>query len=281
MIVKSKGENISPAVDKTLGILDRLGIAPMMEKEAAERFRPQAHFSIAEMRHKADFVIVLGGDGTLLYTSRLFRLIDIPILAFNMGRLGFIMELDIDDLETAIKDAAENKLNVKRRMKLTSSIYENDKIVFEEESLNEVVINKGAPSRMLELIIIIDGGFVTKYRSDGLIISTPTGSTGYTISAGGPIVHPDLDNIILSPICPHSLNMRPIVIPHKSRVEVHVETQNAESFVTFDGQIVKPFKSSHRIVVKKSPVYASFAVKRDRDYYSVLRKKLGWGGELC
>lgn len=281
MIVKSKGENISPAVDKTLEILDRWGIAPMMEKEAAERFRPQAYFPIAEMRRKADFVIVLGGDGTLLYASRAFRLIDIPILAFNMGRLGFIMELDIDDLETVIKDAAENKLNVKRRMKLTSSIYEDDKIVFEEESLNEVVINKGAPSRMLELIIMIDGGFVTKYRSDGLIISTPTGSTGYTISAGGPIVHPDLDNIILSPICPHSLNMRPIVIPHKSLVEVHVETQNAESFVTFDGQIVKPFKSSHRIVIKKSPVYASFAVKRDRDYYSVLRKKLGWGGELC
>lgn len=282
LIVKPKGDNLQTVVNDLLKILEKYDINPMMTEETALRFKPKATFStIAEMRRMADFVIVLGGDGTLLHTSRMFRLIDIPIIAFNLGRLGFIIELDIEDFETVINDAVNDKLQTKRRMKLTSSIYEDGGIVFEEESLNEVVINKGAPSRMLELSIYIDCRFVSQYRSDGLIISTPTGSTGYTISAGGPIVHPDMDTIILAPICPHALNMRAIVVPHTSVIEVRVESINAESFVTFDGQVVKPFDKSHRIVVKKSPVYANIAVKHNRDYYSVLRNKLGWGGELC
>lgn len=282
LIVKPKGDNLHSVVNDLLKILEKYDITPMMTEETARRFQLEAtFFTVGEMRRMADFVIVLGGDGTLLHTARMFRLIDIPIVAFNLGRLGFIIELDIADFETVINDAVNDRLQTKRRMKLTSTIYDGKGTIFEEESLNEVVINKGGPSRMLELSIYIDGGFVTKYRSDGLIISTPTGSTGYTISAGGPIVHPDLDTIILAPICPHALNMRPIVVPHTSVIEVRVESVNAEAFVTFDGQMVKPFDNSHRIVVKKSPIYANIAVKHNRDYYSVLRNKLGWGGELC
>lgn len=282
LIVKAKGDNLSETVKNVLEVLAKYDICPMAEKETVERFNLDIpYFSATDMRRMADFVIVLGGDGTLLYTARMFRLVEIPILAFNLGHLGFIIELDIVDFENVICDTINNKITVKRRMKLTSAIYEDNQLVFEEESLNEVVINKGAPSRMLELSIYIDGVFVAKYRSDGLIISTPTGSTGYTISAGGPIVHPDLDMIILSPICPHALNMRPIVIPHSSSVEVRVVSPGSESFITFDGQIVKPFKNNHKIVVKKSPVYANIVSKPGRDYYSVLRDKLGWGGDIC
>lgn len=282
LIVKAHGKNLPETVKNVLGVLSKYDIRPMAEKETVERLNLDIpYFSATDMRQLADFVIVLGGDGTMLYTARMFRLVEIPILAFNMGHLGFIIELDIADFENIICDIVNNKVTIKRRMKLTSAIYENDILVFEEESLNEVVINKGAPSRMLELSIYIDNVFVAKYRSDGLIISTPTGSTGYTISAGGPIVHPDLDMIILSPICPHALNMRPIVIPHASEVEVRVISPGAESFITFDGQIVKPFKNNHRIVVKKSPVYANIVAKPGRDYYSVLRDKLGWGGDIC
>lgn len=203
LIVKPKGDNLHSVVNDLLKILEKYDITPMMTEETARRFQLEAtFFTVGEMRRMADFVIVLGGDGTLLHTARMFRLIDIPIVAFNLGRLGFIIELDIADFETVINDAVNDRLQTKRRMKLTSTIYDGKGTIFEEESLNEVVINKGGPSRMLELSIYIDGGFVTKYRSDGLIISTPTGSTGYTISAGGPIVHPDLDTIILAPICP-------------------------------------------------------------------------------
>ena len=282
LIVKPKGDNLPSVVKNVLKIFDKYGIKPMVEKETVERFSLKIpYFSVGDMRHMADFVVVLGGDGTLLYTTRMFRLIDIPIIAFNLGRLGFIIELEMEDFETTIIDAIENKLNIKRRMKITSSIYENNQIIFEEESLNEVAINKGAPSRMLELSIDIDGDLVARYRSDGLIIATPTGSTGYTISAGGPIVHPDMDTIILSPICPHALNIRPIVVPKHSVIEIRVEADNGKSFVTFDGQIVKPFNHNHRLVVKKSPIYANLVVRQNRNYYSVLRQKLGWGGNIC
>ncbi len=282
LIVKPRGENLPSIVNYVLEVLKKYDINPMVEHETAVRFNINIPtFSIQDMRRLADFVIVLGGDGTLLYTSRMFRLINIPILAFNLGRLGFIMELEMSDFEQIISDAVNNKLNLKRRMKITSEIKSGNEVIFEEEALNEVVINKGAPSRMLELSLYIDGSHITKYRSDGVIISTPTGSTGYTISAGGPIVHPDMDTIIVSPICPHALNIRPIVLPHRSVISVKLESKSVEAVVTFDGQIVRQFRQEQEIIIKRSPVYANIAVKQGRNYYSVLKNKLGWGGELC
>ncbi|MDE7169179.1 MAG: NAD(+)/NADH kinase, partial [Mucispirillum sp.] len=188
---------------------------------------------------------------------------------------------DISEFEKTIQDFLDNKAVIKRRMKLSGSIIKNDKCIFEEEALNEIVINKGAPSRMVELSIFIDGNFVTRYRSDGAIISTPTGSTGYTISAGGPIVHPDLDTIILSPICPHALNIRPIVLSKTSRVDVRVETANVECYATFDGQVVRVFENDSMLSVCRSSEYLNLMVKQSRNYYSVLRDKLGWGGIPC
>ena len=134
---------------------------------------------------------------------------------------------------------------------------------------------------MIELSIFINNSFVTRYRSDGAIISTPTGSTGYTISAGGPIVHPDLDSIILSPICPHALNIRPIVLPKTSVVDIHIETSNVECYATYDGQIVRPFNSGSILRVVRSSCDLHLAVSQDRNYYSILRDKLGWGGIPC
>lgn len=282
LIVKPRGDSLPKTVEYVLGILKKYNINPMIDNETAVRFSLNLPtFSIQDMRRLADFVIVLGGDGTLLYASRVFRLINIPILAFNLGRLGFIMELEMQDFERIISDAVSDRLVLKRRMKITSEIRNGKDIVFEEEALNEVVINKGAPSRMLELSIFIDGSHITRYRSDGVIVSTPTGSTGYTISAGGPIVHPDMDTIIVSPICPHALNIRPIVLPHTSTITIKLESSGVEAFVTYDGQIVRPFRNNQEIIIKKSPVYANIAVKYDRSYYSVLKEKLGWGGELC
>lgn len=282
LIVKPRGDDLPKIVEYVFGVLKKYGINPMVEKETVLRLNLDIpYFSIPDMRRLADFVVVLGGDGTLLYTSRIFRLINIPILAFNLGRLGFIMELEMGDFERIISDVVSDRLTLKRRMKITSEIRRGKEVIFEEEALNEVVINKGAPSRMLELSIYIDGSHVTRYRSDGVIVSTPTGSTGYTISVGGPIVHPDMDTIIVSPICPHALNIRPIVLPHTSVITVVLESRNIEAFVTYDGQIVRPFGNDCEIIIKKSPVYANIAVKYDRNYYSVLRDKLGWGGELC
>ena len=219
LIVKPKGE-VKQQVEYAVSVLEKYNIIPLMENETVERLILNAKsYTITEMRNMADFVIVLGGDGTLLYASRIFRFLSVPILGFNLGRLGFIMEHHMEDFEQVIKSYIENKVIIQRRMKLSGEIIDNDIKIYEEDALNEIVINKGAPSRMIELSIYIDNNFVTRYRSDGAIISTPTGSTGYTISAGGPIVHPDLDTIILSPICPHALNIRPIVLPNQTLLQ--------------------------------------------------------------
>ncbi len=281
LIVKPKGE-VKNIVEKVIQVLESKGIVPMLEKETIERLvLNKDSFSISDMRSQADLVVVLGGDGTLLYASRMFRFLSVPVLGFNLGRLGFIIEFNIDEFEKVINNFIAEKLIIKRRMKVSGIILENGANVFEEEALNEIVINKGAPSRMIELSIFIDNSFVTRYRSDGAIISTPTGSTGYTISAGGPIVHPDLDSIILSPICPHALNIRPIVLPKTSTIDIRVETSNVECYATYDGQIVRPFNSGSILRVVRSSCDLHLAVAQDRNYYSILRDKLGWGGIPC
>lgn len=281
LIVKPKGE-VKQQVEYAVSVLEKYNIIPLMENETVERLILNAKsYTITEMRNMADFVIVLGGDGTLLYASRIFRFLSVPILGFNLGRLGFIMEHHMEDFEQVIKSYIENKVIIQRRMKLSGEIIDNDVKIYEEDALNEIVINKGAPSRMIELSIYIDNNFVTRYRSDGAIISTPTGSTGYTISAGGPIVHPDLDTIILSPICPHALNIRPIVLPKSSTVAIRVETPNVECYATFDGQIVRPFASGSILKVTKSTGDLNLVVSPNRNYYSILRDKLGWGGMPC
>lgn len=281
IIVKPKGE-IKEVLERVIYVLEKNNITPMLEDETVKRFIINREgYSIADMRNMADIVISLGGDGTLLYTSRVFRFLNVPVFAFNLGRLGFIVELNIEDIEEVIKSYIENRLVIKRRMKISGVIMNEEKSIFEEEALNEIVINKGAPSRMVELSIYIDGNFVTRYRSDGAIISTPTGSTGYTISAGGPIVHPDLDSIILSPICPHALNIRPIVLPKTSTVDIRIESSNVECYATFDGQIVRPFESGSILRVTRSSGDLNLVMNPERNYYSILRDKLGWGGIPC
>lgn len=281
LIVKPKGE-LKETVENAVKILESNGITPLLEKETVERLiLNRESCSISDMRSMADAVIVLGGDGTLLYASRMFRFLNVPVIGFNLGRLGFIMEHNIEDFEKVLNDFINKKLIIKKRMKVDGIILENGENVFEEEALNEIVINKGAPSRMIELSIFINNSFVTRYRSDGAIISTPTGSTGYTISAGGPIVHPDLDSIILSPICPHALNIRPIVLPKTSTIDIRIETSNVECYATYDGQIVRPFNSGSILRVQRSSADLNLAVSENRNYYSILRDKLGWGGIPC
>lgn len=281
LIVKPKGE-LKDTVENAVKILESNGITPLLEKETVERLiLNRESCSISDMRSMADAVIVLGGDGTLLYASRMFRFLNVPVIGFNLGRLGFIMEHNIEDFEKVLNDFINKKLIIKKRMKVDGIILENGENVFEEEALNEIVINKGAPSRMIELSIFINNSFVTRYRADGAIISTPTGSTGYTISAGGPIVHPDLDSIILSPICPHALNIRPIVLPKTSTIDIRIETSNVECYATYDGQIVRPFNSGSILRVQRSSADLNLAVSENRNYYSILRDKLGWGGIPC
>lgn len=281
LIVKPKGD-VKSKVESAIQILRKYNIEPLIEKETVERLiLSEQSYSINYIRENADVIIILGGDGTLLYSTRVYKGRDIPFLGFNLGTVGFIMELNFDDFEKHIVNFLNNKSFIKKRMKIQGTLIEDDVEIFKEEALNEIAINKGAPSRMVDLSVYIDNNLVTRYRSDGAILSTPTGSTGYTISAGGPIVHPDLNSIILSPICPHSLNIRPIVVPKSSVLDVVLETKNAECYVTYDGQIVRPFNAGNRIRINQAEKSLSIVTEENRNYYSILRDKLGWGGSPC
>jgi len=236
--------------------------------------------SIEDIRLEADCVIVLGGDGTLLHTAELFKNIDIPILPFNLGRLGFLMELDLHNIEYYIDAMINNQLNIKERMKLSSSIYKADELLSENEVLNEIVLNKNIPAKILEIEIKIESVVISRCRADGLIISTPTGSTGYALSAGGPIIYPELDAILIAPICPHALYMRPIIIPSTSVLSISI-TSISEAYITYDGRDIHNFTHHDKIVVKRSPSTLKLVVDSNKNFYSILKKKLGWGGDFC
>ena len=282
VIVKPK-YSIKDNVLNVIEILNKYNIDILLEQQSVSMLDLNiSGYKSDDIKNMADFAIVLGGDGTLLYASRILSSSQIPILTFNLGRLGFIIENEILDFEKVLSDYLSNQLLSQNRMKLEGIIQtKNGDVIFKENALNDIVISKGAPSRMIELIIYIDGCFVTKYRSDGAIISTSTGSTGYTISAGGPIVHPDLDNIIFLPICPHALNIRPIVLSGNSKISITIETPNTDCSITYDGQIVKEFSAGSLLSVQKSQSSLNLVVNPERNYYNILRSKLGWGDISC
>jgi NAD+ kinase len=171
----------------------------------------------------------------------------------------------------------DGNYKTEKRMKLFSSIECDNCNVFEIDVLNDVVINKGALARIIEMDVWIDNKFVSTYRADGLIIASPIGSTAYTLAAGGPIVYPALNSIIITPICPHSLTHRPIVVSGDSEINVIVRNDNEKVFITFDGQICQRIEANQKIIVKKADTYLNLVVSPNQEYFAVLREKLGWG----
>ncbi len=230
-----------------------------------------------ELASRADLVVALGGDGTLIHAARLLRGRPVPILGVNLGSLGFLTELPQPELFTALEWTFAGKSRVESRMKLACRLYRGGELVVEDEVLNDVVINKGALARLTDYEMSIDGTFVTLYKSDGVIVATPTGSTAYSLSAGGPIVHPSIDCLIITPICPHSLTQRPIVLPGDQAVSLTLRSDTPDVFLTLDGRAGHPFLPADRIEVRKAQS-RTLVVKNPRmDYFAILRQKLRWG----
>lgn len=224
-----------------------------------------------------DLLVVLGGDGTFLSAVRHIGGLEIPVLGVNLGALGFLTEIAAGELFTTLDVLLAGKGVVEKRMTLKGEIVRGGQVMESFNVLNDVVFSKGALARISELEVWADGLFLTLYRADGLIVSTPTGSTAYSLSAGGPIVHPTLPAIVLSPICPHAMSHRPIILGPGSMVEVRLKEMNGEVFVTLDGQwgvaleqndVVRVFRSPSSVLIVRAP---------DRDYFSLLRSKLMWG----
>jgi NAD+ kinase len=224
-----------------------------------------------------DFIIVLGGDGTMLSVSRLVGGKEIPVLGVNIGGLGFLTAVHKDQVFEVLEKVLSGQCTVEERIMLTACVFRHSECIAEYEVVNDVVVNKGALARIIDLETYIDHNYVATFKADGLIVSTPTGSTAYALSAGGPILYPTLNCIVLAPICPHTLTNRPIVLPDYVHVEMVLRSQNEDVFLTVDGQVGFSLKQGDTVAVKKSLHRAKFFIPCERDYFNILRTKLKWG----
>jgi NAD+ kinase len=222
-------------------------------------------------------VIVLGGDGTMLSVARLVAHKGIPILGINLGSLGFITEVNRDEIKDAIDRMIGGECSIEERLMLNVHIHRQEEKLTDFSALNDVVINKGALARIIDLETFIDHNYVTTYKADGLIVSTPTGSTAYSLSAGGPILYPTLGVVTITPICPHTLTNRPVVISSKSFIEINLQSESEDVYLTLDGQIGVPLRKGDRIEIKESAYKAKLLIPCDKDYFKILRTKMKWG----
>lgn len=231
----------------------------------------------ATLGAQVDLVVVLGGDGTLLAVAREIGTRPVPILGVNLGTLGFLAEIAPDELLPVMERVLVGDYETVERMRLDVRAFRGGEERVHALALNDAVITRSDLSRMIDLETRADGVLVTTYHADGLIVATPTGSTAYTLSAGGPILMPGAHVFVLTPICPHTLTQRPLVLPEEGSIEIRVFPREGGAHLTVDGQAGATLERGDRVVVRSSPHPAEFVVSRDRSRYDVLRTKLGWG----
>jgi NAD+ kinase len=230
-----------------------------------------------EIPSLVEAVLVLGGDGTMLSVNRLVAGKGIPVLGINLGSLGFLAEVNKENIYSALEKMLSGGYAVEERLMLKAMIVRGGETIAEYLVLNDVVINKGALARIIDLETFIDNIYVTTFKADGLIISTPTGSTAYSLSAGGPILYPTLESIVLTPICSHTLTNRPIVLPDQVSIEICLKSISEDVFLTLDGQTGCSLKPDDVIRISKAEHKARLLVHGERGYFDVLRTKLKWG----
>lgn len=224
----------------------------------------------------ADLVIVLGGDGTMLATARALLDAEVPLVGINHGRLGFLTDITNDALPQALRQLLQGQYVAENRIMIGAQVIRNGQALSEARALNDIVVSKGGLARLIELDLAIDGAFVHRQRSDGLIVSTPTGTTAYALSAGGPLLHPTLYAIALVPICPHTLSNRPIAVDSRSVIEITL-VQADDARVHFDGQQYSELQEGDRILVKRLEKTITLLHPPGHSHYEVLREKLNWG----
>lgn len=223
-------------------------------------------------------VVVLGGDGTFLSAIRWIQDTGIPILGINLGAFGFLTESSANRLFPIMEDILKGSFHMEERILLTAKVLRHGEAVTSQTVLNDVVVNKEALARIAHIKTYIDDYYLTTFKADGLIVATPTGSTAYSLSAGGPIIYPSLRTIILTPICPFTLTNRPLILPDRVVVRIELDEQDSNIFLTFDGQVGLEVTSEDSIVVQKAPHTIHMLRPPDLRYCDVLKAKLRWGG---
>ncbi len=276
ILVKKGSQSAVDSVRNLLSLIDKKKFKIFVEDEVASNFRVKGHTK-QKIVSRADVIIVFGGDGTLLSAARLVGNRGIPMLGVNLGGLGFITEIGRDEISREIiEKTASDRCRFEKRIMLSADVYRRKKKIAKHTALNDVVINKSALARMAELDVHINKKYVTTFRADGLIVSTPTGSTAHSLSAGGPIVYPTLKVFVMTPICPHTLTNRPLVLPDNFVLEISVKN-GRDVYLTLDGQVGVPLKVKDRILIRKADFETKFLQLHKTDYFQILRKKLKWG----
>jgi NAD+ kinase len=224
-----------------------------------------------------DLIAVLGGDGTMIATSRMMGDYDVPVLGINYGTLGYLAEFRVEEMFDALESVLAGDYQVDMRVRLAVDLMLGEEILMHSRALNDVVINKSALARIIEIEARMDGYLISGFRADGLIVSTPTGSTAYNLSAGGPVVYPSMNALVITPICPFTLSDRPIVVPDDALIELRLRTSKEEVVLTLDGQVGVPIQPEHRVLIRKSRTTFKIVQPTNRNYFEVLREKLRWG----
>ncbi|MRR59112.1 MAG: NAD(+) kinase [Deltaproteobacteria bacterium] len=253
------------------------GMTPLVEEKLALHLGRSGGFSGLEISKQADLVIVLGGDGTLISVARLMVDREVPIVGVNLGSLGFLTEITLAEMYPLLEDCLHGNYQLSERMMLQADIVRNEQNIASYRVLNDVVINKGALARIIELEAQFDGNFLSRFRADGLIVSSPTGSTGYSLAAQGPVVHPALDCLLVTPICPHTLTNRPIVVGGDSALAIMLKSKDEDVFLTLDGQIKLELEYGDTVLIHKAASRTKLVLSCSKDYFEVLRTKLKWG----
>jgi NAD+ kinase len=278
VVAKTDRADAREVVERLLAWCVEHGLQPVLEKETAG-LCPDTQAATArkpDLPAQVDLLLVLGGDGTLLSMARLVGDLGVPILGVNLGGLGFLTALTKDELFPALEAFLAGGLVIEERVMLAAQVWRHGERLSEYVALNDVVITKSAMSRIINLAVSVDGHFATAYRADGLIISTPTGSTAYCLSAGGPIVFPTMPAVVLTPICSHTLTNRPIVLPADQRVEVTLQSDQ-DVMLTLDGQVGFALKEADVVAIHQATARIQLLRFPQKDFFSVLRTKLKWG----
>ncbi len=277
LVIRQNTDGIEESVASVIDFLQRSGRRVVLEEQTAGHLGQSGLevLSVARIGAEADAAIVMGGDGTMLGIARQLAPYEVPLIGINQGRLGFMTDIPLDGMLEVLAKILGGSYKAERRTLLEGQVWRDDAVIHVGMAVNDVVVARGAGAGMAELRVDVDGHFMYNQRSDGLIIATPTGSTAYALSAGGPLLHPSLGGVVLVPIAPHALSNRPIVLPESSEIVIEI-VRGRDVSLNFDMQTFASLMAQDRIVIKRSPHTITFLHPDGWSYYNTLREKLHW-----
>jgi NAD+ kinase len=277
IVSKPAKPELATILPELLSWFHQRGYKLYLDQETAQYIDGEEVVPRAQLgQRKPDFVLVLGGDGTLLSAARAVAYEGVPILAVNLGSLGFLTEVPLSEMYSTLDAVDTGLCPTEQRAVLECSAYRGTEQLARHYALNDVVVNKSALSRLVDFDLLIDGAFVFRYKADGVIIATPTGSTAYSLAAGGPVLMPSVQSFVVTPVCPHALTHRPLVVRDNAQIELRIETGAEEAFLSIDGQVGMPLHQGDRVLCQRAN-HSVRLMRVRRTFFEVLRNKLKWG----